>query len=188
MVITTSPLVKTYTLQEFWDLPEPADRSKMELIKGVLYMTPPPGFPHDDVWGNLNKQLQRALDRHGYQGTIYAPRAAVWIDDATYLEPDLMYISDELKAQMGPRHRTRADIVVEIISSTSASYDRRTKSDTYQAMGVREMWLVDSEKEEIEVRSFEAGKAAVYRMTESLRSEVLPNIEIPVASVFGELA
>ena len=43
MVITTSPLVKTYTLQEFWDLPEPKDRSKMELIKGVLYMSPPPG-------------------------------------------------------------------------------------------------------------------------------------------------
>jgi hypothetical protein len=42
MVITTSPLVKTYTLQEFWDLPEPADHSKLELIKGVLYMTPPP--------------------------------------------------------------------------------------------------------------------------------------------------
>jgi len=42
MVITTSPLVKTYTLQEFWHLPEPADHSKLELIKGVLYMTPRP--------------------------------------------------------------------------------------------------------------------------------------------------
>jgi hypothetical protein len=42
MVITTSPLVKTYTLQEFWDLPEPSDHSKLELIKGVLYMSPPP--------------------------------------------------------------------------------------------------------------------------------------------------
>ena len=27
MVITTSPLVKTYTLPEFWDLPEPSDHS-----------------------------------------------------------------------------------------------------------------------------------------------------------------
>ena len=33
MVITTSPLVKTYTLQEFWNLPEPADRAKLELSK-----------------------------------------------------------------------------------------------------------------------------------------------------------
>jgi hypothetical protein len=42
MVITTSPLVKTYTLQEFWNLPESADRTKLELIKGVLYMSPQP--------------------------------------------------------------------------------------------------------------------------------------------------
>jgi hypothetical protein len=37
--INTSPLVKTYTLDEFWQLPDPPDRSKLELIAGVLYMT-----------------------------------------------------------------------------------------------------------------------------------------------------
>jgi Uma2 family endonuclease len=85
MVITTSPLVKTYTLQEFWDLPEPSDHSKLELIKGVLYMSPPPDEVHDDAVGNLNKHLQRAIDKCGYNGTIYSPRAALWIDDDTYL-------------------------------------------------------------------------------------------------------
>ena len=54
MVITTSPLVKTYTLQEFWDLPDPADHSKLELIKGVLYMTPPPDFPHNEAAAGCN--------------------------------------------------------------------------------------------------------------------------------------
>ena len=39
--VNTSPLVKTYTLEEFWALPEPSDHSKLELIAGVLYMTPP---------------------------------------------------------------------------------------------------------------------------------------------------
>lgn len=37
--VNTSPLVKTYTLEEFWELPEPPDHSKLELIAGVLYMT-----------------------------------------------------------------------------------------------------------------------------------------------------
>lgn len=37
--VNTSPLVKTYTLEEFWALPEPPDHSKLELIAGVLYMT-----------------------------------------------------------------------------------------------------------------------------------------------------
>src|SRR3989442_1211124 len=102
MVVTTSPLVKTYTLQEFWELPEPGDHSKLELIKGVLYMSPPPAEIHDEAFNNLTKELVRTLDRAGYRGSIFAPRVALWIDEDTYLEPDLMYVSDELKAQMTP--------------------------------------------------------------------------------------
>jgi Uma2 family endonuclease len=185
MVITTSPLVKTYTLQEFWDLPEPPDHSKMELIKGVLYMTPPPDFPHNDAASLLNDRLRGEIKRCHYQGRIYVPRTAVWVDDNTYLEPDLLYMSDALRASMDPQHWTRADIVIEIVSPSTANYDRRTKSDTYRAMGVREMWLVDSEKKEIEVRSFEADKVAVFKGVEILRSIVLANIEIPVHAIFS---
>jgi Uma2 family endonuclease len=188
MVISTSPLVKTYTLQEFWALPEPADRSTLELIKGVLYMSPPPDEAHDEIFGNLNRELQRALDRHGYGGTVYASRAALWIDDHTYLEPDLMYLSDELKAEMTPGRRTRADIVVEILSPRTALYDRTTKSDTYRAMGVRELWQIDGESAEVEVRSVEADKTAVYTIGDSIRSEVLPKIEIPVLALFPRLS
>src|SRR5438477_13121572 len=103
MVITTSPLVKTYTLQEFWDLPELPDHSKLELIKGVLYMTQPPDQPHNDAASLLNAEFRRELERCSYGGRIYVPRTALWIDEDTYLEPDLMYISDELREQMRRR-------------------------------------------------------------------------------------
>ena len=52
-------------------------------------------------------------------------------------------------------------------------------------MGVREIWLVDTETKEIEVRSFEMNKKAIYKLTDTLRSEVLPKIEIPVNAVFS---
>ena len=184
MVITTSPLVKTYTLQEFWDLPEPQDHSKLELIKGVLYMTPPPDFPHNRATSDIFVQFQKAVEKGGYTGHLYTNRAALWINDNTYLEPDVMYISQELEAQMKPRHWTRADIVVEITSPSTGYYDRRTKSDTYRAMGVRELWLIDTEEKEVEVRSFEAGTTAVYRLGDNLHSQVLPKIEIAVSLLF----
>jgi len=94
-----------------------------------------------------------------------------------------MYMSDELKASMNPKHWTRADIVVEIISPSTGLYDRRTKSDTYEAMGVREMWLMDPEKKQIEVRTFDPRKFVTFKPGDMLRSEVLPKIEIPVASI-----
>ena len=84
---------------------------------------------------------------------------------------------------MGPRHWTRADIVIEITSPSTTYYDGRTKSDTCGAMGVRELWLVDAERKEAEVRSFDFGRTAVYKVTDILRSEVLPKIEISIASL-----
>ena len=55
--VSTSPLVKKYTLEEFWELPDPPDRSKLELIAGVLYMTPPPGYQHENAVSKLNRLL-----------------------------------------------------------------------------------------------------------------------------------
>ncbi len=183
MVITTSPLVKTYTLQEFWDLPEPKDHSKLELIKGVLYMTPPPDETHDDATAMLIENIRDAIRDHGYNGRIYAPRAAIWIDD-TYLEPDLMYVSDELRRSMPPKHRTTADLIVEITSPSSECYDRTTKADTYEAMKVREMWLVDPDKQTVEVRYFRDRTSAVFTSGDVLKSKVLPEIDLPVSAIF----
>lgn len=185
MEITTSPLVKTYTLQEFWELPEPADHSKLELIKGVLYMTPPPDYPHNDAASHLNERLLEELKRCGYSGRVFLPRTAIWVNDDTYLEPDLMYLSKELQAQMNPRHWTRADIVFEVISPSNSVYDRSTKSDTYRAMGVRELWLIDPLAEEVEIRSFDSGKNTVFKGEDLLRSEILPKVEIPVSALFS---
>ena len=96
-----------------------------------------------------------------------------------------MYISAKLEAEMPPQHWTRADIAVEVISPSNANYNRKTKSDTYRAMGLRELWLIDSDKKDVEVRSFEAGKNAIYRANDTLRSEVLPKIRISVFDLFA---
>ena len=86
---------------------------------------------------------------------------------------------------MSSGHWTRADIVVEVISPSNANYDRETKSDTYQAMGIREMWLIDSEKKEVEVRCFESGKNSLYKSGAIVRSDILPDIKIPVSDLFS---
>ena len=75
--ISTSPLVKTYTLEEFWELPEPPDRSKLELIAGVLYMTPPPTRLHNKSASRLNRLLADYLTMSNDQGTLYFPRAGI---------------------------------------------------------------------------------------------------------------
>ena len=188
--VNTSPLVKTYTLEEFWGLPEPPDHSKLELIAGVLYMTPPPGHPHDTVASRLNRLLTQFLLATNDKGTLYLPRAAIWTSPNTYLEPDLFYVSAETEARLDPEHRTTADLVIEVISPGSAIYDRNTKADTYAALGIRELWLVDEVARTVEVRNQKDGRlvsSGIFEKTEKIVSELFPQIDIEAESVFEKV-
>ncbi|HEX8499367.1 MAG TPA: Uma2 family endonuclease [Pyrinomonadaceae bacterium] len=184
----TSPLVKTYTLEEFWQLPDPPDRSKLELIAGVLYMSPPPEQTHDTIVKKLIRILTVHLVETGDEGSLYVPRAAIWTSRRTYLEPDLFYVSAELEARLDPERRESADLVVEVISPGSANYDRNTKAETYAALGVRELWLIDETAQTVEVRrqagggSFDVGRT--FGRGGRVESAVFPTLQLPVGQLF----
>ena len=151
--VSFSPLLRSYTLEEFWALPEPDDRSHYELIGGFLFMVPPPDPPHGSIDARLNRSLMQFLLAHDDHGEVHHPRESIYTEPSrgTYLEPDMMYVSQELGLRMG-RRRTSADIVFEYVSASNAVYDRTTKAHTYLALGVRELWLVDAVTMSIEVR------------------------------------
>ena len=189
--ISFSPLVKQYTLEEFWALPEPGDRAHYELIKGNLFMVPPPEWPHGDFDARLKYSLFTFLNAHNRPGNVYHPREAIYTDN-TYLEPDMMYVSNELAAKMGKR-RTSADIVFEYFSKSSATYDRTTKADTYLALGVQELWLIDSDNVTIEVRyqiiheNSPAWQIVRYVKGDMAESRVLNGWRVSVDELFAGL-
>ena len=186
-----SPLLRRYTLEEFWELPEPEGRAHYDLIGGYLFMVPPPGQPHGDIDAFLNRSLSRHLDASGPPGNIYHPRESIWTND-TYVEPDMMYVSNELRAKMGDR-RTSSDIVFEYVSRRSAIYDRTTKADTHLALGVRELWLVDAATTSIEVRNASERKGRpvwikrTYSLGEWAESQVLEGWRVSVDELFADL-
>jgi Uma2 family endonuclease len=185
----TSPLVKTYTLEEFWRLPDPPDRSKLELIAGVLYTTPSPEYTHDNIVARLIRLFTAHLIEIGDRGSLYVPRAGIWIGARTYLEPDLFYVSAELEARLDPEHRDTADLVVEVISPGSAVYDRNTKADTYGALGVRELWLADEATRTVEVRRQAGGgfdEGRTFAGAELIASAVFPGLRLAAERLFTD--
>ena len=104
----------------------------------------------------------------------------------------MMYVSPELKERMGKK-RSSADIVFEYSSKSTANYDRTTKADTYLALGVRELWLVDSENVFIEVRHARRKENRPYweirryERGEWAESEVLSGWRVSVDELFEGL-
>ena len=192
--VSFSPLLQSYTLEEFWALPEPDDRSHYELIGGFLFMVPRPDPPHGSIDSRLNKSLVQFLLAHQNHGEVHHPREAIYTDlfAGTYLEPDMMYVSQELQEVMG-RKRTSADIVFEYISASNAVYDRTTKAHTYLALGVRELWLVDHFTMTVEVRyaTERNGRPAWetwrYSKGDLAESRVLAGWQVSVDELFAGL-
>lgn len=188
LAATTSPLIQQYTLEEFWELENPPDGGHYELIAGVLYMVPPPEGPHTTVVSSLIGLLAAHLAAHPKLGRLFVPRAAIWTSARTYLEPDLMFVSAERLKIMDPGRLTMADLVVEVISPSTAVYDRTTKADTYAALGVGELWLIDTKQQTVEQRILGSGgweSEVLLTLEETIHAARVPRFTYPVRAIFS---
>lgn len=184
-----SLLLRRYTLEEFWALPEPEDRTRYELIGGYLFMVPPPKEPHDDIGARMTRAIMKFVLENNIEGYVYHPRSAVWTRarGSTYLEPDMMYVSKELRA------RRSADIVFEYLSPGSSLYDRTIKADTYLALDVPELWLIDPVTTTIEVRhahheaEMPTWEVYIFPRGKQAKSRVLKGWEVSVDDIFDGL-
>ena len=185
---------RRYTLEEFWALPEREDRVRYDLIEGYIFMVPPANPPHGSLDSRLNLALAKFITDNQIKGEVLHPHEPIYrrAEASTYLEPDMMYVSSELRERMGWK-RMSADIVFEYLSKSTAKYDRTTKADTYLALGVRELWLVDPVTVTIEVRHASTdeaslfGEAYKYSRGEYAKSRVLAGFEVSVDEIFTGL-
>src|ERR1044072_7298403 len=114
--VNFSPLLRRYTLEEFWALPEREDHARYNLIGGFLFMVPPPNLPHGYVDSRMNKSLMEFLLINKIEGDVHHPPEPIYVraEGSTYLEPDMMYVSRELRQKMGT-NRTSADVVFQYL-------------------------------------------------------------------------
>lgn len=185
---------RRYTLEEFWALPEREDHAHYDLIEGYLYMVPPPTTPHDRLDSRFALALAKFILDNNIDGEVLHPRAPIYrhAEASTYLEPDMMFVSSDLRERMGTK-RTSADIVFEYLSRSTTNYDRTTKADAYLALGVRELWLVDRVTVTIEVRhsstheGLPVWETHKYATGEYAKSRVLAGWEVSVDEIFKDL-
>lgn len=148
------------------------DDGRWELIDGVAYaMAPAPARRHQEVLGELFRQVANALAGHPCRAFIAPfdvrlPRAGE-TDDAvdTVVQPDLSVVCDP--AKLDERGcRGAPDWVVEVLSPATAGHDHILKRALYERAQVREYWLVHPVDRIVTVYSLHDGHFGVPEVRE----------------------
>jgi len=166
----------------------PEDRLRHELIDGVHYVTPSPASPHQVVLGNLYFRMRQHLETHAV-GTAYLSPLDVVFTMFDVVEPDLLFISTERERIVTHRNVSGApDLVVEILSKTTARRDEGVKLELYSRHDVREYWVLDPKAQAIRVYRRRRNKLAVAEELKgadaALASPLLPGMSLPLAKIF----
>jgi Uma2 family endonuclease len=177
-----------YTYADVLSWPE---NFRAELIEGELYMMAPPLRAHQKIVTKLLFQFESWLKDKSCE--VYPAPFGVRLfpladdSDDTFVEPDLTVICDPAKLDDRGCNGV-PDLVAEVLSPSTARYDRTVKFRQYRRAGVREYWLVDPDTKTVEICVLEDGRYVItaWDDTETVPVTVLPGCEIALPAVFAE--
>ncbi len=165
----------------------PPDRNRYEIVDGELFVTPSPITIHQRIVGNLYGHLWNHVRKHRLGEVFVAPLDVVFTQ-STVLEPDLIFVSQSRLKIIGEKNLSGApDLVVEVLSESTARLDREIKPKQYALYGVSEYWRVDPQEKMVEVFRLKEGAyelAARPGFADTLTSPLFPGLSLPVSSLW----
>jgi len=145
MHMATQP--RPWTLEELHRLPD--DGNKYELVRGELFVTPPPSVNHEEILARLQAILVPYVAAQGL-GRVYRPRSVLRFEGSE-VEPDLM-VRQPHRAKI--KHWDDAPIpilIAEALSGSTRRRDTQQKRELYLEAGVGEYWILDPENASVRI-------------------------------------
>jgi Uma2 family endonuclease len=175
-------LVRGMTAEQFFEMPE--TNQIEELIEGEYIVSPPPIGLHQLAVGNAYFFLRSTVP-----GQAVVSPAALRLEEDHVLEPDVFWIrpDGDCKLVDGRYWQGAPDLVIEVLSPSTARRDRGVKFDVYERHGVREYWLIDLEAQFVEVYRHEDGafrRRGLFGADEAFASAAL-GIEVKAEALFA---
>ena len=120
---------------------------RTELIDGVIVAMSSPSFKHNNVALNIAMIFKNYL--HGKKCSVVQNFNAYLTEKDQFI-PDVMVVCRQDIIKDDAVHGA-PDLVVEVLSPTTAKRDKGYKKNVYARCGVKEYWLVDTNNRSIEV-------------------------------------
>ena len=177
-----------YTYADYctWDANE-----RWELIDGTAYaMAPAPSDGHQGISGEIFLQLGNYLRGKSckVRSAPYDVRLNSDGADDTVVQPDIVVICDSSKIS-SKGCAGAPDLVVEVLSKSTARHDMHTKFRTYKAAGVPEYWVVNPDTKTLLTHILVNGEYITqsYGETDVVPVSVLDGCKITMQNVFADL-
>ena len=165
---------KSSTIEEYQSLPEGA---KYQLIEGNITEMPSPLKLHQKLSFKLTLLLGNFIEENDL-GEFYTAPFDVYLGEKNVYQPDLLFVSAnrvdivERRGVMGA-----PDLVIELLSESTESIDRKKKFRNYQKYGVKEYFIIDPEDNEVLSYYLEDGRyKAAYISYNTLESRLLGKV------------
>jgi Uma2 family endonuclease len=189
MAVTTKPVRFHFTVDDLELMPH-VEGARYELVDGELYVSTAPSWQHQTVCGDLYAALRDWSKQAG--GGFATSGAGLVFDPLNAVIPDVVWVSQSRVAQVygadGKLHGA-PDLVVEVLSpsTTNTVRDGQVKLGQYSRWAVREYWIVDWQRRQVEVYRPAGGALnldVVLSAGESLTSPLLSGFSLPLPQLF----
>lgn len=180
----------TLTYEEYLKLNE---EIRFEVIDGQVYnMTPAPSTKHQAIQRELLTEFNLFL--RGKSCSVFGSPIDVCFSEndhdirkiKEWVEPDLVIVCDKRKI-----HEKRIvgapDLIVEILSKSTAKKDKFIKFNRYQKERVQEYWIVDPIHESIDVYLLENGlyqHNGIYFKDDAIPVQLFEGFMIELKNIF----
>lgn len=181
-------MVNTQVRLTYEDYVELPDDRRYEIIDGELYEMTAPTVRHQDILLNLGIIFKPHVRGHRIGKVYVAPIDVIFAEDAI-VQPDLVFVAESRRHIIQDHAIVGApDLVIEILSPSTAAHDRNRKADLYARYGVGEYWMVNTEMETIEIRRLgDAGYEPVETLVHGVAStSLIPGLEVRLDDVFAQ--
>jgi Uma2 family endonuclease len=182
--VTAETLLLTY--EDYCQLPD--DGKRYELIGGEMYMIASPTTEHQRISFNLTVAIGTHVREQSLGSLFIAPMDVV-LSRRDVVQPDILFVSKDREMIITETHIDGPpDLIVEILSPSTASLDQLVKRQLYARHGVREFWLVSPEASTVEVLELHEGayrRRVLVGRGDTITSNVLEGLELALDEVFA---
>ena len=172
------------TYQDY--LNTPGDE-RYELLDGELILVASPNEDHQTANIALSARMYSFVNENDLGRVFHAPYDVLF-SDSDVVQPDLLFISKEREHIRTPANIQGApDLIVEILSPSSARRDWGYKRDLYARHEVKEYWIIDPTNRLVHVMLLNDGALdldATYGQGDTVTSSTLKGFSVEVDDLF----